>query len=121
MSQKTEYKTVLENGVLRKVPFDYKPGDNANSIDLTDKDALRSLALSKLVAVIQSSPASVALVPAIKELLDRIDGKAPQSIMQTSQINVTSNVASMPYDMQVQIVEDFRRKLLRQAPKVIDN
>ena len=52
-------------------------------IDLTDQAALRHLAFSKLVAIIQASAPTTALVPAIKELVDRIDGKAPQSIAMT--------------------------------------
>lgn len=52
-------------------------------IDLSDTSALRQLAQSKLVAIIQAGQPTTALVPAIKELLDRIDGKAPQSIAMT--------------------------------------
>lgn len=49
-------------------------------IDIDDKDALRELTLKTLVEIIQSSPKSTALVPALKELMDRIDGKAKQQV-----------------------------------------
>lgn len=49
-------------------------------IDVADHAALRNLAKERLIEIIQHSPANTSLVPAIRELLDRIDGKAPQSI-----------------------------------------
>lgn len=49
-------------------------------IDLNDPSALRNLAKSALVEIVQAAPRNVSLVAAIKELLDRVDGKAPQSI-----------------------------------------
>lgn len=58
-------------------------GDIHPIIDIDDKDALRELTLKTLVEIIQSSPKSTALVPALKELMDRIDGKAAQSIAMT--------------------------------------
>lgn len=80
-------KTIVENGILKKVPFDYKPGDSTKaapeSIDITDPDALRTLAKGALVEIVQTAPRNVALVGAIRELLDRIDGKAHQSIAMT--------------------------------------
>ncbi len=47
---------------------------------LSDHDKLRNLAKSKLIEIIHGSKATTALVPALKELLDRIDGKPAQSI-----------------------------------------
>lgn len=49
-------------------------------IDLNDPTALRNLAKGALVEIVQKAPRNVSLVAAIRELLDRIDGKAPQSI-----------------------------------------
>lgn len=47
---------------------------------LSDPAELRNLAKSKLIEIVHGSKATIALVPAIKEMLDRVDGKAPQSI-----------------------------------------
>lgn len=55
-------------------------------IDITDKDALRKLAINTLVSVIQANPTALAVVPALKELFDRVDGKAPQSIQLEAEI-----------------------------------
>ena len=48
--------------------------------DLTSQAELKHLALSVLTEVLERSPRNVSLVPAIRELWDRIEGKAPQSI-----------------------------------------
>jgi hypothetical protein len=60
------------------------------AVDITDKDALRALGLGTLVSVIQANPTALAVVPALKELFDRVDGKAPQSIIQSG--SVTNDV-----------------------------
>ncbi len=60
---------------------------------LTDPDALRTLAKSKLVQIIQSSALTTSLVPAIKELLDRIDGKPTQQ--QTVDMNVKGAIMAI--------------------------
>jgi hypothetical protein len=57
-------------------------------IDLSDKEALRQLGLKTLVSVIQANPTALSVVPALRELLDRIDGKPMQ--MQQSLIAVAS-------------------------------
>ncbi len=49
-------------------------------VDLEDAAALRTLAKGALAEIVQTAPRNVSLVGAIRELLDRIDGKAPQSI-----------------------------------------
>ncbi len=63
-----------------------------DAIDITDKDALRQLAINTLVSVIQANPTALAVVPALKELFDRVDGKAPQQITLDGEIRkVTVN------------------------------
>lgn len=67
------------------------------SIDLENTEALRQLAKGKLVEIIQKAPLNAkGLTSAIRELLDRIDGKAPQSINMKSvsdnNLNVTIRV-----------------------------
>jgi len=90
------YKTVLDKttGELKKVrPGETLPQSLAKlpvSIDITDKVALRNLGLETLVSVIQANPTALAVVPALKELFDRVDGKAPQSIIQSG--SVTNDV-----------------------------
>lgn len=64
-------------------------------IDLNDPAALRNLAKSALVEIVQTAPRNVSLVAAIRELLDRIDGKAPQSIALDVQDN---RMDKMPID-----------------------
>jgi hypothetical protein len=68
---------------------DLAPAD----IDLSDKDALRKLATEKLVRVIAKSPDTIACVPAIRELLDRIDGKPGQAITMESTVNNTLTIS----------------------------
>ncbi len=52
-------------------------------IDITDTASLKSLAMTALVEIVQGAPRNVSLVSAIRELIDRIEGKAPQSIAMT--------------------------------------
>lgn len=61
-------------------------------IDITDKEQLRKLAITTLVRVIQANPKALAVVPALKELFDRIDGKAPQSLLQTINGNISNTI-----------------------------
>lgn len=49
-------------------------------IDITDHAALKTLAMEALVEIVQTAPRNVSLVSAIREIIDRIEGKAPQSI-----------------------------------------
>lgn len=53
-------------------------------IDITDTAALKGLAMTALVEIVQTAPRNVSLVSAIRELIDRIEGKAPQSIAITA-------------------------------------
>lgn len=55
----------------------------AAEIDINDPVALRALAKGALVEIVQKAPRNISLVGAIRELLDRVDGKAPQSIAMT--------------------------------------
>lgn len=67
------------NGMVMQLP-DKQPKDSAAPVDIDDPVALRKLAKGTLVEIVQTAPRNVSLVAAIRELLDRIDGKAPQSI-----------------------------------------
>ncbi len=57
-------------------------------IDVADNAALRKLARGKLVDIIRGNESPGVTVSAIKELLDRIDGKPHQSIDMTQQIKL---------------------------------
>lgn len=57
--------------------------DSAAPVDINDSQALKSLAMEALVEIVQKAPRNVSLVGAIRELIDRIEGKAPQSIAMT--------------------------------------
>jgi hypothetical protein len=61
-------------------------------VNISDKDVLRRLAMEKLVRIIARSPDTISVVPAIRELLDRIDGKPGQAItMDATLRTVTVN------------------------------
>ena len=97
-----EYKTVLnkETGELQKVAIGSQqtpPASVKAPIDITNINALRTLARNKLVEIIANYPATPSLVPAIKELFDRVDGKAPQSIQLDGQINVVTIEATVEF------------------------
>lgn len=57
-------------------------------VDVGDLPALRKLARSELVAIIQGNESASVKVSAIKELLDRIDGKPHQSIDMQAQVRL---------------------------------
>lgn len=59
---------------------------------LDNPDKLRNLAKSKLIEIIAVSKATSALVPAIKELWDRIDGKPRQQIDTTLKGEMTTTI-----------------------------
>lgn len=59
-----------------------KDPSTAEPVDINDPVALRALAKGKLVEIIRTAPVNVSLVTAIRELLDRVEGKPLQSIMQ---------------------------------------
>jgi hypothetical protein len=52
----------------------------AAPVDINNPVALKGLAMSRLEEIVRTAPANVSLVAAIRELIDRIEGKAPQSI-----------------------------------------
>lgn len=98
-----EYKTVLDRatGELKKVrigeTLQQSPAKAPPSIDITNKDALRTMALNTLVEVIQANPKSLAVIPAIRELLDRIDGKPGQAVTLDANINQVTVNASISF------------------------
>lgn len=94
---------------------------NELKIDITDKDSLRKLAIKTLVSVIQANPTSLAVVPALKELFDRVDGKAPQQITldgEIRKVTVNCNIRftdELPLGVDNRIIEHVDK------PQVIDN
>jgi hypothetical protein len=88
------YKTVLDKttGELKKVrdgeTLPQSPAKAPPPIDITDKAALRELAMKELVAIIQANASDIKAVTAIKELLDRIDGRPHQSIDMNAQVKL---------------------------------
>ncbi len=88
------HKRAFENFTPRANPP--KAAETAKSsaapVDIDNPEELRKLAKSKLVEIIQNSAINVSLVAAIRELLDRVDGKPAQSINLDAEVRqVTVN------------------------------
>lgn len=62
-------------------------------IDITDHSALKTLAMEALVEIVQTAPRNVSMVSAIREMIDRIEGKAPQSIAMTVKADPVSKLS----------------------------
>ena len=63
------------------IPDEQQPiQSSAVPVDINNPAALKALAMSRLEEIVRTAPANVSLVAAIRELIDRIEGKAPQSI-----------------------------------------
>ena len=69
-----------------------KPETIAAPVDINDQGALKALAMEALVEIVQKAPRNVSLVGAIRELIDRIEGKAPQSIAMTVKADPVSKL-----------------------------
>jgi len=61
-------------------------------VDISDKDALRTLAMRELVAIVQRNGGDIRGISAVRELLDRVDGKPQQSIIQSGTVTNDMNV-----------------------------
>ena len=61
--------------------------------DINDDTALKGLAIDVLVQIIENAPRNVSLVAAIRELMDRAVGKAPQSIAMTVRADPVSKLS----------------------------
>ena len=97
---------VCSDGRLLKVPLTmpdseisaikqgkpYLPGQTPpeSQIKAYTDDELRSLAKNKLIEITTKQPANVSLVAAIRELLDRIDGKPAQAVTMNANVNVVT-------------------------------
>lgn len=71
---------------ISSVPGNAAPESNQSNgaaVDIDDPVALKGLAMSALEEIVRTAPRNVSLVGAIRELIDRIEGKAPQSIAMT--------------------------------------
>lgn len=61
--------------------------------DLNSPVALKGLAMEVLVQILETAPRNVSLVSAVRELIDRVDGKAPQSIAMTVKADPASTLS----------------------------
>lgn len=82
-----ERKRGVKPGLPDNVRFEDEKPIAAPQTAFTD-DELRKLARDKLVTIITTGVANVGLLPAIRELLDRLDGKPAQAMQITGQMNV---------------------------------
>ena len=64
----------------KNAPFATTQAKDGAPVDINDPIALKGLAMSALEEIVRTAPRNVSLVGAIRELIDRIEGKAPQSI-----------------------------------------
>ncbi len=90
-----------------------------------DPVAIRRLSKRKLVELVANQPVTPSLVPVIRELMDRTDGKAPQYIHQ-----VNENVSRLKVSeyTTAQLIAELRKMdlpdgvaLLEDGSVVIDN
>ena len=70
-----------------------QPKETTAPVDINDPIALKGLAMSALEEIVRTAPRNVSLVGAIRELIDRIDGKAPQSIAMTVKADPVSKLS----------------------------
>ena len=88
------YKTVLDKttGELKKVrPGETLPQSLAKlpvSIDITDKVALRNLAMTELVAIVSANAGDIKGIAAVRELLDRSEGRTSQTVELSQTVEV---------------------------------
>lgn len=61
--------------------------------DINNPIALKALAMEALEEIVRTAPRNVSLVGAIRELIDRIEGKAPQSIAMTVKADPVSKLS----------------------------
>lgn len=81
------------NGMVMQLPqVNDIPAQESVPIDINDHTALKALAMEALVEIVQKAPRNVSLVGAIRELIDRIEGKAPQSIAMTVKADPVSKL-----------------------------
>lgn len=74
----------------------------ASQIDITDTEALKAMARAKLVAIVQTAPNTMQALPAIRELLDRLEGKPAQSVAVTGHVDHVIQVvrfSDLPVDV----------------------
>ncbi len=70
-----------------------KDQSTAAPVDINDPIALKALAMEALEEIVRTAPRNVSLVSAIRELIDRIEGKAPQSIAMTVKADPVSRLS----------------------------
>lgn len=88
-------------------------------IDINDADALRKLAKGALVEIVQTAPRNISLVGAIRELLDRVDGKPAQS--QTIDMNVKGEVEYYHnVELSAELLKEQLQRILKKPSVVID-
>ncbi len=79
------------NGMVMQLPVT-QAQSGGPPVDINDLAALKALGMTRLVEIVQTAPANVSLVAAIRELIDRIEGKAPQSIAMTVKADPVSKL-----------------------------
>ncbi len=82
------------NGMVMQLPAGQPPQSPITPVDINDSQALKELATSALVQIIQNNAKNVSLVGACRELLDRAVGKPLQTQVieqnNTTTINYTA-------------------------------
>ena len=112
------------NGMLHMLPVESadKPSDPlAGDVDITDKAALKSLAMAELVVIIQKNKGDIKGVNACNALLDRAEGKPMQAI---TNVNINTTVDpnyGVPESMRIEMMRHKVRLWDEQQAKTIEN
>src|SRR5579862_4378856 len=84
-------------------------------IDYNDAEAVRRLANHQLIAIIDVDKPTIAHTAPLRELVDRLDGKAPQSIAMTVKTPGIKQLSAM----QILDARNMAARYLNQEPLVI--
>lgn len=85
----------------------------ALSIDPTDVVAVRAMVWDKLVRIAAVAPPNAALLPILRELMDRIEGKPAQSVHLDATIKqVTVNATIKFADVPDMVIEQHNNGML---------
>ncbi len=90
-------------------------------IDIADKDALKKLALGELVSIIQGNGGAAAGVGAIKELMDRIEGKAAQTVHQTNETTINVRLVERRDRARAELGDMMKQLQLEGEKLIIDH
>lgn len=99
-------------------PIEQSSPKALSTAELSDSDYLRTIAKGKLVEIIRGNSATPTLVPAIKELLDRIDGKAKERI----EANITGHMVHFNIKEGSELIlQGIKDKLAKRRVLLIDS